>query len=67
MNQDVLIKLAEEFEALVITDDDGIEIIFDEKSLESYSDRVFAAGADYGLRVAQELAVRSKLGGQTNG
>lgn len=67
MNNETLVKLAEELGALVIVDDDGTEIIFDEKSFEAYSTRLFSTGVDYGLTVATELAVRSKLGGQTNG
>lgn len=66
MNQNILVKLAEELGALVITDDDGTEIIFDEKSLDAYANKVFSAGVKYGLAVAQELAVRSKLGGPIN-
>ena len=66
MNHDVLLKLADELGALIIADDDGTEIIFDETSLESFANRVFSAGVEYGLAVAEELAVREKLGGPVN-
>lgn len=66
MNQDILVKLAEELGALVIVDDDGTEIILDEKTIEAYSNKLFSAGVEYGLAVAAELAVRSKLGGPVN-